>query len=336
MPIKTETLKDQLFGFLNSHGYKPKMIDSNAKDVAVPEEAEIFQFTFIQGQTEYGQVTISFNDEGVMTVYYDDRVTNSPKFARDGLSWSDFVKQLNKFKLSHNVKMQTKNQDHLHYDMAKREHTRQKKLNESYRKINKRTSQFEGIPTVKMIIQHSRDLDESDQRFRSISKIFVENTEGEKFLVPSKKPGVGKIYAMHISKGGNPYDERGTHIADLVNDYEKLSGFKRAVKNKQFNESATALIDKGLEHYSSLKETLRGLMSNKGYTNYFDQYKPEIFEENSEPLDDLFTTNNIDFRIESVLPILARLKSNDKIVEESSEKFIDDLESWADSLVDLN
>jgi hypothetical protein len=335
MPVQTETLKEELFGFLNAHGYRPIMLDSNAKQVSVTDDAELFQFTFLQGPVEYGQVTISFDKKGHVQVYFDDRVTDSPKSDSGSMSWSDFVKQLNTFCASKNTRTKYKNQNHLHYDMAKREHTRNKELNESYHVINKKTSYNDSIPTVKMIIHHSRDLQEGEQRFRSVSKIFIENSQGEKFLVPSKKPGIGKIFAMHIREGGNPYDERGSHIAELVDEYEKMSSFRRAVKNKKFNESANDLINKGLVHHQQLRETLKSLTTTRGYSSYFENYTPIVNESEHDPIDDLFVTNNIDFRIESVLPILSRLKSSEPVVNESTDDFLEDLVNWADSITEF-
>jgi len=103
------------------------------------------------------------------------------------------------------------------------------------------------------------------------------------------------------------------------------------VRNGQFNESATNLINEGINHYNNLRETLSRMISQRGYNNYFESYTPVLNEEQIEEsnINELFTKSTLDPRIENVLPILNKLNKNITEVKEANE-----LEEWADKIVE--
>ena len=155
-------------------------------------------------------------------------------------------------------------------------------LNEGYYALGKQRSYNDSIPTVKLLIQHTRQLEEGEQRFRNIAKIFVENAGGERFLLPTNRPGLARVFARHIAEGGTPYDDKGRHITSLVEEYTQMAGFVRAARNGQFNESALRLVNEGLLHYNNLRMTLQGMTSHRGYNTYFESYTPVLNEETDD------------------------------------------------------
>jgi hypothetical protein len=66
-------LNDKLYGLLDSRGYKPDMYDSSGKKVAVPEEAELLQFSFIKDGEDYGRATVTIDGSHRLIVYYNDK-----------------------------------------------------------------------------------------------------------------------------------------------------------------------------------------------------------------------------------------------------------------------
>jgi len=198
--------------------------------------------------------------------------------------------------------------------------------------MGKKASYNDSVPTVKILLQHTRQIEEGEQRFRNVAKIFVENTDGERFLLPTVRPGIARVYARHVAEGGTPYDDKGKHITSLVEEYTKMAGFVRATKNGQFNESAQRLVTEGISHYAKLRETLTRMTSRRGYNNYFESYSPVLNEESTEEtnLNELFVQETLDPRIESVMPILNRLSKN--ITEMSAVK---ELEEWAQSVTEV-
>ena len=201
---------------------------------------------------------------------------------------------------------------------------------EGYYATGRKSSYSDAVPQVKIILQHSRQLEEGERRYRAIDRIFVENAAGERFLLDTKKPGLARVYARHIAEGGTPYDEQGKHIHSLVEEYTKMAGFVRATRNGQFNESTQSLVNEGINHYNNLREQLHKMSGHRGYTAYFESWAPTLTEdEDTTDLSEMFASNELDPRIESVMPILRKLNKTISEMSETSE-----LESWADDLIE--
>jgi hypothetical protein len=356
MAKNTESINRSLFELLRSRGYAPTLLDTSGKEIPVPEEAEVFQFKFSKDGEEYGTVTISIDGLHKLIIYFGDDVANSDKGEGSDDDWSDFIKKVKKFKKSklkessgddswykllnhlkrfaqkHQLSFEVKNRDHLKYDMAKREHMKkQERISEGYYPMGKKASYNDNIPTVKIVIEHSRQIEEGEQRYRNVNRIFLENTQGERILAPTTKPGVAQVYARHLAEGGLPHDERWNHIVSLCEEYNKMSAFVRATRSNQFNESAQQLVNEGINHHQRLKESLSKMRGSRGYNSYFESYTPPLMEDETEEnnLNELFVQETLDPRIESVMPILNKLH---KKVAEMKE--VDELSEWADSLTE--
>ena len=332
MPKNADSLNSELFDFLQSRGFSPTLLDTSGKEIPVPEEAEVFQFDFEVDGENYGTATISIDGLHKLVVYFGEGIANSPKTSRDDSeSWYSLLRQFKRFSQKHQLSFETKNIDRLKHDMAKREHT--KKLDEGYYPMGKQASYSDNIPTTKMIIKHKRKMEEGEQRFRQIDRIFIENAIGERVLAPSTKPGLARTFARHIAEGGRPYDERWTHLEELCEEYDKMAGFVRATRNNQFNESAQQLVSEGVNHYMKLRETLHKMSGRKGYSNYFESWTPAVMEQyQEEGLDEMFMNSSLDPRIECAMPILNRLKKN--LRSSPMLPQVQELEEWADSVID--
>lgn len=332
MPKNQDSLNQELFSLLQSRGYNPTLLDTSGKEIPVPEEAEVFQFNFEKDDKDYGTATISIDGLHKLVIYFNENIANSPKTGQDDSeSWYSLLKQFKRFAQKHQLSFELKNIDRLKYDMAKRDYT--KKLDEGYHAMGKKASYNDSVPTTKMIIKHKRNMEEGEQRFRQIDKIFIENSLGERILAPTNKPGIGRAFARHIAEGGRPYDERWNHITKLCEDYGKMAGFVRATRNNQFNESAQKLVSEGVNHYLTLRETLHRLSGKKGYSQYFENWSPVLSEDDVDgDLGSMFTNSSLDPRIESVLPILSSLKNN--ITDSPVIAEVSELEEWADKVIE--
>ena len=334
MAKNQESINRSLFELLRSRGYAPTLLDTSGKEIPVPEEAEVFQFKFTKDGEEYGTVTASIDGLHKLVIYFGDDVANSEKeaSASGDDSWYKLLNHLKRFAQQHQLSFEVKNRDHLKYDMAKREHMKkQERISEGYYPMGKKASYNDNIPTVKIVIEHSRQIEEGEQRYRNVNRIFLENTHGERILAPTTKPGVAQIYARHLAEGGLPHDDRWNHIISLCEEYNKMGAFVRATRNNQFNESAQQLVNEGINHYQSLKESLSKMRGARGYNSYFESYTPPLMEDETEEnnLNELFVQETLDPRIESVMPILNKLH---KKVAEMKE--VNELSEWADNLID--
>ena len=337
MSKNSEALNRNLYELLRGRGYKPSMLTSAGKPTPVPEEANVFQFNFIKDGKDYGKVSATIDGDNKLVVYYGDDVADSPDTNTSGTqysdSWSALVRLLSSWRFRNGLrKFDLENEDHLESDMARREHVRkQEQIAEGYYAMGKKASYSDSVPTVKMVIQHSRQIEEGEQRYRNVARIFLENQEGERFLAPTTKPGIAKVYARHIAEGGKPHDDRWNHIGSLCEEYQKMAGFVRATRGQQFNESAQQLVESGINHYNSLRESLGKMTGHRGYNMYFESWSPPLMEDETDTtsINELFVQETLDPRIESVMPILSKLH---KQVSEMSE--VTALSEWADSLIE--
>jgi hypothetical protein len=334
MPKNSESLNRSLFELLQSKGFDPTMLDTSGKEIPTPEEAEVFQFNFIKDGEDYGKVTISIDGMHKLCIYYSDEVADSEKEETHGEdeSWYKVLNQLKRFSQKYQLSFELKNVDHLKHDMAKREYMKkQERISEGYYPMGKKASYNDAVPNVKIVIQHTRQIEEGEQRYRNIAKIFLENSEGERFLAPTIKPGVARVYGRLIAEGDKPHGERWNHVTSLVEEYQKMGAFVRATRNGQFNESAQRLVNEGINHYQGLRETLSRMTGHRGYNTYFESWTPSLMEDEVEEnnLNELFVQETLDPRIESVMPILNKLQ---KKVAEMKE--VGELSEWADSLTE--
>jgi hypothetical protein len=336
MSINSEALQRKLYDLLDNKGYNPKPMDATGKITPVPEEAAVIKFDFIKDGENYGKVWISIDGSKKLKIYYGDSVSSSPSDNTSGTpysdSWTALISHLKNWAQRRQLSFELRNENHLEADMAQREHMDKKeRVSEGYYPMGKSASYSDAVPSVKIVIEHSRKIEEGEQRYRNINRIFVENASGERFLLNTTKPGIARVYARHIAEGGTPYDDRGQHIKGLVEEYSKMAGFVRATRNGQFNESSQKLINEGVNHYNSLRETLSRMSGKRGYEAYFESWTPSLMEDDSDTtaVNELFVQETVDPRIESAMPILAKLSKN---ISEMTE--VTELAEWADSLLE--
>lgn len=324
MPVSNETLNRELYDILRSRNYDPVGLDTSGDPTDDTENADVFRFHMEDEETGE-KITAWATIEGrYLVLYMDNKLAKHKDFE----SLSTFLRRWSQRKT---LLFKTSNRDRLLGDMKKRAVMQKKEqVLEGYHAMGKKASYNDAIPQVKIVLQHTRQLEEGEQRFRNIAKIFVENTGGERFAIPTNRPGLARVYARHIAEGGTPYDDKGRHITSLCEEYQKMAGFVRATKNSQFNEDAQKLVNVGINHYQSLKETLTKMTTGRGYNKYFENWTPVLNEEsdNDDTLNELFVRETLDPRIESVMPILSKLK---KQIHEMDE--VSSLAEWADEVI---
>ena len=179
MPKSNESINRELFDLLSTRGYRPTMLDTSGKEIPVPEEAEVFQFNFVKDEVDYGIVTISIDGLHKLVIYFNDKIADSEKETSDNddVSWYRLLNHLKRFAKNRQLSFQVKNTDHLKHDMAKRDHM--KKLDEGYYPLGKNKSYSDAVPQVKIVIDHTRNRVEVEQRYRNVAPIFVANADGE-------------------------------------------------------------------------------------------------------------------------------------------------------------
>ena len=336
MATDNESSNSELYDLLKVRGYKPVPLNSQNQRVKASQEADVIEFTFEKDGEDYGKAWISIDDAKNIIVYYSNEQQDSPSDITPGSeyddTWTGFLKHLKQWAQRRQLSFELSNKDRLGDDMRQREYYKMKeKLGESYHAMGKKASYNDAVPNVKIVLQHNRSLEEGEARFRNVARIYLENVDGERFLAPTNKPGLARVYARHIAEGGLPNDEKWNHIKSICEEYQQMAGFVRATRKGQFNESAQQLVNEGINHYNNLRETLHKLAGHRGYHAYFESYTPALMEDDTDTsINELFVQETMDPRIESVMPILSRLH---KKVSESSSVPVDELAEWADGII---
>jgi hypothetical protein len=330
MPIKDETLQDQLYNFLKTQGFRPTRLNSSGKLVPLGSMADVIKFNFKMNDIDYGQVYAAVLDANVV-LWVEDSVLDSPNHSEnsDEMSFNEVSKYIKDWAHDYQLGFERDDIENLEDEMAKREET--KKLKESYHPVGRRISLNDSVPNVKIKIQHSKNMEEGMQRFRNVEKIYLENVDGERFLLNTKKPGIARIYARHIAEGGKVNDDRWNHINSLVEEYTNMAGFVRATRNGQFNESTQVLVSEGVEHYLKIRESLQKLAGKRGYNTYFENWSPTLNEDmgiGQPDLAEMFMSSSIDPRIERAMPVLMRIHKVSGKLDEVTE-----LEEWTESII---
>jgi len=328
--MATQTTSQQLFDLLVSRDFDPEMLDTQGKPAPDPTTAELFNFDFrAESGKDYGTVVIMLGDDNNLEVYFGDNVGRTME-GQDKNDWYQFLEQLKLFSVKNFMSFSPKNINRLRYSMQGQAAIKEG-LFESW--TGTKTQSWNGKQTeARLMIKHKKTLGETDARFRYVESLFVETAEGERYKLPFTKLSGGRAMVEHVRNGGKPYDARGSHIAEIVNELNVLSRFKRANQGKIFEGDTAQLVEQTNAYYATAQKTLKSLSTNRGYSAYFESWNPaEITEEEVviEGLKHLFVTQSIDTRIESALPLLARIQQQGNAMKEANI-----FEAWANNLME--
>lgn len=323
----SNNIANQLNDLLVTRDFHPEMLDKNGQPAAA-EDAKTFSFDYVSGAGKnYGTMVIVLGNDNEMQVMYGDNLGRTME-GSDKQEFFDFIQHLHKF-ATRNFWTYTPQ------DISRLKHVQagiaaiQEGLFEGY--YGTRKVSYAGEPTdARLQIVHNRPLGEGDARFRHIAKIFIETAEGEKFKLGFTNLAGARAMLEHVRQGGRPYDIRGNHITEMVNEIKLLSRFNRASQGRVVEGVTDAIITEAQKYYKSLRENLKHLGSSRGYQNYFESWTPmEISEQDKlvEDIKTLFVEQTIDARIEEALPILARIQG-------TAMKEVEIFESWIDSMVE--
>jgi glycosyltransferase involved in cell wall biosynthesis len=123
-----------------------------------------------------------------------------------------------------------------------------------------------------------------------------------------------------VRQGGKPYDIRGCHITETVNEIAVLSRFNRASASRIVEGVTQELITEAQAYYQTLRENLKHMASTRGYAKYFESWHPATISEQEGVVDNiktLFIEQSIDSRIEAALPLLAKIQQRGQEMKEA-------------------
>jgi hypothetical protein len=320
----------KLFDLLVSRDFDPEMLDSSGRPAPDPAEAEIFSFNFrAQSGKDYGTVVIMLGEDNGLEIYCSDNVGRSME-GDDKNDWFSFLEQLKNFAVRNFMSFGIKNLNRLRYSMQGQAAIKEG-LFESW--TGNRTTSWNGAATeARLMIRHKKNIAEGDARFRYIESLFIETADSERYKLPFKSLTGGRAMLEHVRQGGRPYDGRGNHISEIVTELNILSRFRRANQGQIFEGDTQQLVEQVQEYQTNLQRSLKGLGTRTGYATYFESWSPaEISEQDVviESLKNLFVKQSIDTRIESALPLLAKIQQQGTAMKEANI-----FEAWAERLTE--
>jgi hypothetical protein len=332
------SIQKALHDFLLTRNLEVRSIYSKTGETPLNDEGDIdfslidlmiFSYVGPSGKN-YGTVTVLI-DDGNLQLFFGDKFGRGME-PEDKQDWfgsntePGFLEQLKSVAVRHSFnQFQIQNPSRLKY-------TKQgiaaikKGLLESF--SGNRKYSFTGDPEkTRLMIKHSQPIESGTARFRFIENLFIETAEGERFKLPFRKLSGGRAMLEHVRQGGRPYDERGVHITEMVEQINVLSHFRRASQNRIFEAQAQALVDHANIYYENLKKNLKRLGSGRGYQQYFESWSAQQLDQNEimvEDIKNLFVEQKIDPRIQNALPLLKKIHP----IQEAEE-----FANWADDLV---
>ena len=320
----------QLFDLLVTRGFDPEILDSSGKAAPTAEDAEIYSFEFITANgTNHGTVVVMLGDDKQLELFSGDNVGRGMD-SEDKTEWYEFQHQLKNFATKNFMTFGSQNINRLKYSMQGQAALKEG-LFESWNGT-KNVSWNGGPDSVRLMIRHKRPMGIDEARFRQVESLFLETAEGERYKLPFRNLAGGRAMVEHVRQGGRPYDMRGQHIANMVEELNVLSRFRRASHGRVFEGDTANLVNETNVYHATMSRTLKGLASSRGYNSYFESWNPADITEQDVIIEDiktLFVQETIDSRIEQALPILARIQQQGTAMKEANI-----FEAWAENLLE--
>ena len=301
----------------------------------IPGEAVFFEFDYHDDKSKLGSVVVSLVDEGSLKVYFADNIMDdADSEVKD--HWYSFLRGLRKFATQNMLNYEAKNISKQRLDKGDFEYlTKQYKTEEELTMESKlyggKQRSYQDLNGAKLIIQHHNNVDEDKMgsRSRNVRAVYIENSDGERFKFENNYLPGARAMARHVSNGGYPRDEFGTHISEIMAEMSELRSFVRGVKGKDdyVNEDAQDIIEKATGRYYGLKSTLESISKQRGYKDYFENYEPTNFEVSEDDINDLkqkLTREVFDSKLENSLGAVSKaMKHSTQLQEKKSGDFYD-------------
>jgi hypothetical protein len=319
----------KLYDLLVTRDFDPEILDKQGKPITDPVQADLFSFDFKTPDNNYGTVVVLLGQEKNLEVYYGDNLGRGME-GQDKRDWYAFLEQLSDFAARNMLEFEINDINKLKYTMQGMAAIKEG-LFEGYYGTRK-VSYSDQPKKTRLVIKHSRDLGEGEARHRNIDALFVETEDGSRFRLPFKKLLGGRVMARHCAEGGTPYDAFGQHITQMIAEMNTMSRFVRAARGRGFTGEALAMVETAIRHYSDLKDKAKRMISQRGYHEEREQYRPDRFTDSevaAEAIRDMFIEQTLDHRIEEALPVLTRIANEAQRRKEAAM-----FESWADQLVE--
>jgi hypothetical protein len=294
-------------------------------------EAKVFSFDWkASSGKNYGTAVIVLGEDNDLQFFFGDNLGRSIERPQDKKEWFDFLEQLSNFATQRRHTFSPKDINQLKHTMTGMAAIKEG-LFEGY--YGTRRISYMGEQTdARLVIKHNKVLGENDKRYRYVESLFIETADNERFKLPFKNLTGGRAMLEHVRQGGKPYDIRGAHINEMVQEMSVLARFNRASQQRVFEGVTAELVESAQHYYQQVRENLNYLGSSRGYRSYFESWTPaDIGDETAlvEDLKTMFIEQTLDTRIEAALPTLARIQQRGNAMKEAQI-----FENWVNNITE--
>jgi LysM repeat protein len=319
-----DTIAEQLFNEIRGRFPSIELGDAEGNITNEPKQARFYDFDFQSNGKKLGKVSVSLDeDDGIVVMYSKDFVES--EFGSIKTDWYGFLKNLRTFtkKRLLNFEVRDINRSNLtkrDYNFLASNRSGEQTMAESRMYGNAKTS-FQKIGGAKLSIKHTGAIEEGGSRTSKIGAIFIENSEGEKFKYPYKHLSGARALALHVSEGGNPYDEFGKYITGLSEELSNLRKFKTYMgRSSVMAESLAEHMGTVNERMIAVKKEIQNLQKPSYYAEAFEQYVPleetEVPSEVAENWIDQLTVKQFNEELKDVFPYIYSLVSENAKTQE--------------------
>jgi len=327
------SISQELADLLVTNNFDPEYRDEGGQSSG-PADANTISFDYRSASgNNYGSAVAVIGDDNELMLFFGDNLGRSMQ-DQDKDEWFGFLNQMRKLAQTHRYTFSPQNLSRLKHSLAGQAAVKEG-LFEGY--YGSRRESFIGEPTeARILIKHNKIIGEDDKRYRYIESIFIETADGERFKLQSNRLIHGRAMLEHVRQGGRPYDVRGNHINEMVQELSVLSRFNRAKQHHVYEGITQELVESAAHYYRSLQENLKRLSSSRGYHTYFESWAPDQIDQQESLVEDLknmFVQQTLDTRIEAALPTLAKIQQQGTKMKEAEifENYINRLSegTWA-------
>ena len=274
--INLEKIAEELFNKIRGRYPKITIGDEASTITNVPEKARFFDFEFSNGN----KVNVTLDEKSLTMLYNNDLLTDATESIKQ--NWYAFMKEMRQFAKKRMLNFDTR--DITKNNLDKRDYqylSTEKQMSESKMYGTSRTS-YQDIGTARLVVKHAGPVNHENAagRTQNVHSIYIESENGERFRYPLRHMNGARAMAMHVSEGGNAYDDFGKHITGLSEELNKLRKFKTYMnRSSVMAEGLAGYMDVVNERLAAVKKTVESLQRKSYYTETFANFETTVLEE---------------------------------------------------------
>jgi hypothetical protein len=303
-----ETIADELFNKIRGRFPNITVGDGNATITNKPNEARFFEFDFAEGK----KVNVNIDENSLTIMYAQNLFSEQEQILKS--KWYDFLKELRVFAKKRMLNFDTRDITKSNLDKRDYEYlSTEKQMSESKMYGTSRTS-YQDIGTARLVVKHAGPVNHENAagRTQNVHSIYIESENGERFKYPLRHMNGARAMAMHVSEGGNAYDDFGKHIVGLSEELNKLRKFKTYMnRSSVMAEGLAGYMDVVNERLATVKKTVESLQRKAYYTETFANFETTVLEEVPEDVSntwiDELTIRQFNEELKGVFPYVYNL-----------------------------